>query len=347
MGIFVGSRPSGKYTCSKCKGTGHNRRSCGKSAPPMSPPKDERVWAYQPGGPEPVSASDYTSLHDGFMAYRAGMQQSPATLGVLGRPSMFNPSNPDVVPMDEIEENAAGYIAYVKNNPETGAKEIENQTAEDAFFEKVEVITPPDPNPIYIFKVHTRRGESMSSRDKPISPRSLPPVDRAFYFSKDAHRGQVDKLGVPYFLHPQGVADCLEHLPEYQALSDIEKNDAKVAAYLHDVLEDTEYTRRDLITLGFSRSAIAAIEAVTAPKGMPKDEYYERVKAAGPVAVAVKLADLSHNNLQARRAQLPGAPGKPVPAGGEDQFTRLGKKYAKAYKALGSNVPEHLKPFRE
>jgi len=72
MGLFGGSSSSGKYTCSKCKGTGHNRRSCGKSVPTMLPPEGERIWACEPGGPEPVSASDYTSQYEAFYATRTG-----------------------------------------------------------------------------------------------------------------------------------------------------------------------------------------------------------------------------------------------------------------------------------
>jgi len=37
MGLFGGSNSSGKYTCSQCKGAGHNRRSCGKSPYTMLP----------------------------------------------------------------------------------------------------------------------------------------------------------------------------------------------------------------------------------------------------------------------------------------------------------------------
>lgn len=46
-----------------------------------------------------------------------------------------------------------------------------------------------------------------------------------------------------------------------------------------------------------------------------------------------------------RRATLPGSPSNPVKEGELDRFTKLGKKYFKAYTALGATVPEHLKEF--
>jgi len=255
--------------------------------------------------------------------------------GPVPAETIFNPEEPDYESIEEMEENAAGYIQFVKDNPEDGAWQIENGEAEDYKFQRV------GNGFLYSMRMGDHPEEDLRH------PSELPPVDRALALSKDAHRGQKDKLGVPYYLHPRGVADYLDSIPEYKALTRMEKEDAKTAAYLHDVLEDTNYTRADLEALGFSKGALDVVEAVTAPKGMPKDEYYEKVKAAGRVAVAVKLADLGHNNLQARRAQLPGAPGNPVPPGGEDQYTRLGKKYVKAYRAFGAQVPDHLLPFAD
>lgn len=249
--------------------------------------------------------------------------------------SNFNPESPDYESIEEMEENAAGYIQFVQDNPDRGAWEIENSEAEDYKFLRV--------GKAFMYRMRMSDHDDGTIRD----PAELPPVDRALAFSKDAHRGQTDKLGVPYYLHPRGVADYLESLPEYHNLSRQEKEDAKVAAYLHDAIEDTNFTRQDLEDLGFRQEALDVINAVTAPKGMPKEAYYEQVKSAGRVAVAVKLADLGHNNLQARRAQLPGAPGKPVSNGGVDQYAKLGRKYVKAYRAFGAEIPAHLQEFAD
>ena len=52
----------------------------------------------------------------------------------------------------------------------------------------------------------------------------------AIEVAKKAHAGQTDKGGEPYFFHVQQVANSLT-----------DKN-AKVVAYLHDTVEDTDIT---------------------------------------------------------------------------------------------------------
>lgn len=165
-----------------------------------------------------------------------------------------------------------------------------------------------------------------------------------------AHRGQTDQVGADYILHPAGVAKLMEQTDAYKQLDGGQQRAARQAAWLHDTLEDTAVNIDDLRDAGFDDDVVTAVEAVTARKGEPKPEYYERVKAAGPVAVAVKLGDLSHNNLPGRRANLPGSPSNPVPpeSVGDpavDRWTKLGRKYFIAYKALGAEPPPHLQQF--
>lgn len=164
------------------------------------------------------------------------------------------------------------------------------------------------------------------------------------------HEGQTDQIGVAYIDHPAGVVKLMQQRPEFANLSPREKNVAEQAAWLHDTLEDTALTADDLRKAGFSEEVIAVIDAVTAREGEPKPDYYERVKAAGPIAVCVKLGDLSHNNLPERRESLPGSPSNPVDpkdVGNPevDRWTKLGKKYYLAYIALDAEVPEHLRQF--
>ena len=52
-------------------------------------------------------------------------------------------------------------------------------------------------------------------------------IQLAQQICQEAHFGQVDKAGKPYYLHPFAVADMCETEEE------------KVTAYLHDVLEDS------------------------------------------------------------------------------------------------------------
>lgn len=160
-----------------------------------------------------------------------------------------------------------------------------------------------------------------------------------------SHYGQADQLGVPYIHHPAGVVCELVQLPQYKSLSVEEQGIARQAAWLHDVAEDTPMSLERLSAAGFDSRVTDAVDSVSSRAGEPKDDYYERVKAGGPIAVAVKLADLSHNNLPERRESLPGSPSNPVRDGEEDRFTKLGRKYFKAYTALGGDVPPHLQQF--
>lgn len=97
-----------------------------------------------------------------------------------------------------------------------------------------------------------------------------------------AHEGQVDKAGIPYWHHPAFVADHVSN------------PDAKVVAWLHDVVEDSEWTLEDLLADGIWPEIIEGVDAITKRAGEAYETYLDRVKA-NPLALAVKLADLTHN----------------------------------------------------
>jgi (p)ppGpp synthase/HD superfamily hydrolase len=59
-------------------------------------------------------------------------------------------------------------------------------------------------------------------------------VEAAKIISRLAHKGQIDKQGFPYYLHPQTVASL------------VDTDEEKITAYLHDTLEDTELKETDL-----------------------------------------------------------------------------------------------------
>ncbi len=101
--------------------------------------------------------------------------------------------------------------------------------------------------------------------------------------AEKAHFGQVDKAGADYVNHPIAVAGM------------VETENEKIVAYLHDVVEDTEVTLKDLAEAGFNETIIEAVDAMTHRKGEPREDYLARVKA-NPIARKVKLADLRHNS---------------------------------------------------
>ena len=68
-------------------------------------------------------------------------------------------------------------------------------------------------------------------------------------------------------------------------------------AYLHDVLEDTDLTSDELMTLGLSESSIITLHALTKVKGEDYASYITRVLTR-PGAVFVKYHDLMENLSQ-------------------------------------------------
>lgn len=101
-------------------------------------------------------------------------------------------------------------------------------------------------------------------------------------FIIEKHNGQKDKAGVPYVFHPINVALLCERESE------------KIVALLHDVLEDTDATEKDLISLGLKTEEIEAIKLLTKPREEDYFSYIKRV-AENPIARKVKMADLTHN----------------------------------------------------
>jgi (p)ppGpp synthase/HD superfamily hydrolase len=112
-------------------------------------------------------------------------------------------------------------------------------------------------------------------------------LEAAIALAVEAHRGQVDKSGKPYILHPLRVM--------FRCQTDLER----AVAVLHDVVEDTGRTFDDLRAMGFSAEVIAAVDCVTKRDGEGYEAFVERA-AANPIARAVKVADLE-DNMDLRR----------------------------------------------
>lgn len=138
-------------------------------------------------------------------------------------------------------------------------------------------------------------------------------VARAQAIAVIAHRGQVDRLGVDYIQHPAAVARGFDPLTQTLECC---------AAWLHDVIEDTDVSADDLAKAGVHVDVIEVVLLLTRRDGQG-DEYYERI-ADHEAALAVKLADLAHNTDPRRVAQLP-----------PEVRAKLQEKYEHAYALLG------------
>lgn len=135
-------------------------------------------------------------------------------------------------------------------------------------------------------------------------------LQEAIQFAAKAHAGALDKIGQPYILHPLRVMMRLKTVPE------------RITAVLHDVIEDTGFTMRDLLNEGLDPALVHSLELVTHRKGVPAEEYLHEIKS-DPIALAVKKADLDDNEDPERVAKL-----KP-----EDR-SHLAEKYKLYHKIL-------------
>ena len=125
-----------------------------------------------------------------------------------------------------------------------------------------------------------------------------------------AHEGQFDKSGMPYAGHIMCVMAAGRTIDE------------KIVGVLHDVVEDTDWTFDALLNEGFPVHIVDALRCVTKVSDCePYDEFIERVKS-NPLAVAVKINDLTDNMDVRRYKEL-----------SEWDVKRL-RKYLKAYQEL-------------
>ncbi|TDT29081.1 HD domain-containing protein [Naumannella halotolerans] len=123
-------------------------------------------------------------------------------------------------------------------------------------------------------------------------------VQRAESISRRAHEGQSDKAGEPYAEHPARVAERVADRVEAA-----DRDLAVSAAWLHDVVEDTDVTL-DSLREDVGSAVSEIVDALTKRPGEPREDYYERIRTTGHLAVTVKLADLDDNTDPARLAAL-------------------------------------------
>lgn len=135
-------------------------------------------------------------------------------------------------------------------------------------------------------------------------------LNRAIEIATEAHKGQFDKAGNEYIGHPLRVMEMGK------------TEDEKIVGVLHDVIEDTSWTFEAIEEEGFSKEIVDALRCVTKlSENENYDDFIDRVKK-NPLAVAVKINDLT-DNMDIRR----------LPYLSDKDVKRL-KKYLKAYKRL-------------
>ena len=119
-----------------------------------------------------------------------------------------------------------------------------------------------------------------------------------------------------------------------------------IAALLHDVVEDTDWTLEQLEAEGFPPESMEALGLLTHPEGQPYMEYVAGLRH-NSVAVKVKLADLRHNSdftrlsavTAGQRARLEQSTPRPLPCWRERRVRRdspvLRRRKGKTTAAMG------------
>ena len=145
----------------------------------------------------------------------------------------------------------------------------------------------------------TRNSESIESlfanMEQRISAEDMQRVRDAYALAAEAHKDQRRKTGEPYIIHPIAVARIVAEELELGA-------NPVIAAFLHDVVEDTDYTIED-IRNRFGDDVAFLVGVVTKQK---KDQYekskqvdnYRQILASVQYdvrAILIKLADRLHN----------------------------------------------------
>ena len=121
-------------------------------------------------------------------------------------------------------------------------------------------------------------------------------IKRAFFLAKEAHEGVRRRSGEPYLLHPIAVAKIV--------IDEIGLGvKSVVAALLHDVVEDTEYTVEDMERI-FGPKIASMVDGLTKMSGVfnadtsEQAEYFRKVLLTlsdDVRVILIKIADRLHN----------------------------------------------------
>lgn len=111
---------------------------------------------------------------------------------------------------------------------------------------------------------------------------------RALDIATDAHRGQTRRgTNKPYIDHPKSIVQKMEQDGIYDSIY-------HAVALLHDVLEDTDITAKELRNKGISDDIIEAVELLTKKKDQNYQSYLSALKK-NDMARTVKIYDMIDN----------------------------------------------------
>ncbi|MGL5434125.1 MAG: hypothetical protein ACRDBO_01830 [Lachnospiraceae bacterium] len=116
-------------------------------------------------------------------------------------------------------------------------------------------------------------------------------LNRAVEIARKALSGMVDEQGQPYIEHTLRV------------ISQMDTEEEKIAAALHDVVEDSEISLRDLQEEGFPREILETVGMLTKRSDMTYFDYIDDI-SCGSLAAKIKIAEIEDNQDEKRVAKM-------------------------------------------
>ncbi len=147
----------------------------------------------------------------------------------------------------------------------------------------------------YDAKIRESAEAIFSEMEPRVTPEDLARIRAAFELAREAHRNQKRKTGEPYIIHPIAVARIVAEEMTLGA-------NPVIAAFLHDVVEDTPYTLDD-IEQRFGPDVAFLVRVVTKPErsqyvmSRQLDNFKQMLDSVryDIRAILIKLADRLHN----------------------------------------------------
>lgn len=110
-------------------------------------------------------------------------------------------------------------------------------------------------------------------------------IEQCIAYATKKHAGQTRKEGTPYIEHPLWVMRYLKEKGYDETY--------QVAGLFHDLLEDTDATKEEILKLT-NEEVLQVVILVTKEKGYSHKAYLQRIMSH-PIAKEVKIADRMHN----------------------------------------------------
>ena len=141
---------------------------------------------------------------------------------------------------------------------------------------------------IYLLLKYKRTVKEAVSQGYTVKDKADERVEKAMELARIKFAGRVDKAGTDYF---EG------HLSSVAGL--VSSDEEKIVAYLHDILEDTDYPEEKL-RKEFGDEITDAICLLTHQGRLDEEGYLEYIRnlkeSDNKLAIAVKIADLTNNS---------------------------------------------------